>query len=157
MNLYYYRLKIDPGFIHSDHAYQEYMRGDHHNKTWVDLGCGTNPFISEYKVNFNHAIGIDSDFHALRRAEKPACCADITQLPVKDESVDLTSSYMVFEHVTNPQSATNAIFRILRPGGMFICCTVSRKYWVSRLNTVLNEQVKKALLEGRPDYWVNIF
>ena len=46
---------------------------------------------------------------------------DIQNLTYSDESFDLVASSHVMEHVPDPGAAIGEIFRVLRPGGRYIC------------------------------------
>jgi SAM-dependent methyltransferase len=47
--------------------------------------------------------------------------ADISQLPLQDQSVDGVISLAVLEHVQNPQAVVREMYRILKPGAEGIC------------------------------------
>ncbi len=46
---------------------------------------------------------------------------DITQIPIKDNSVDLIVNIAVLEHVPYPEKVVSEILRILKPGGQIYC------------------------------------
>ena len=47
--------------------------------------------------------------------------------PLDDASVDLAVSDFVLEHVTEPEAFVAELARVLRPGGMYIARTISRR------------------------------
>ena len=42
-------------------------------------------------------------------------------IPIKDESVDCVIANSVLHLISNPQKVLNEIFRVLKPGGRFVC------------------------------------
>ncbi len=44
--------------------------------------------------------------------------ANVTRVPLKNNSVDIAISEFLLEHVKNPQAVVNEIIRILKPGGL---------------------------------------
>jgi SAM-dependent methyltransferase len=88
-----------------------------------DLGAGRNPLaFAAYQANARRAYLID----AMHIPSKESLgdhhfrmTADISCLPLEDESIDVVLSVSVLEHLT-PPARENAIWeiqRILRPGG----------------------------------------
>lgn len=53
-------------------------------------------------------------------------CGDAMQLPFPDRSFDLATIAFGIRNVTDPQKALHEIYRVLRPGGRFICLEFSR-------------------------------
>jgi ubiquinone/menaquinone biosynthesis C-methylase UbiE len=52
-------------------------------------------------------------------------CADVRALPFEDDSFDLVIDFGTCYHITEPERALRQIMRVLRPGGIFVCETVS--------------------------------
>jgi ubiquinone/menaquinone biosynthesis C-methylase UbiE len=52
-------------------------------------------------------------------------------LPFDDESFDLVFSRYVLEHVGNPAELLHEVYRILRPGGMFVFLTPNKWHYVA--------------------------
>lgn len=101
----------------------------------VDLGCGGG-FVSNYLAeNGLKTIGFDlseSSLAIAARYDKTGSVdyrhGDITNVPLKDNSVDIVSCCDVIEHVENPERIVQEAFRILRPGGMFFFHTFNRTF-----------------------------
>jgi len=49
------------------------------------------------------------------------------------ESFDLICCFMTMEHVRNPLAVAEAVFRLLRPGGVFVTVTHDYKGWLNRM------------------------
>lgn len=96
----------------------------------LDLGCGTGVSCAELKRSYRKAqvIGLDSSVAMLKRMLKRSgllrplrpVCADFTELPLADQSVDLVFSNLAFQWCRNPAALFNEIRRVLAPGGMLL-------------------------------------
>jgi SAM-dependent methyltransferase len=108
--------------------YSFYLLGDVQGKTVLDLGCGTGENLVPLVKRGAQAIAIDisPDLIQLARqrlesyglsAEVRAGSAYATGLP--DQSVDVVFSMALLHHLDLPR-ARQEIYRVLRPGGLFI-------------------------------------
>jgi 2-methoxy-6-polyprenyl-1,4-benzoquinol methylase len=52
-------------------------------------------------------------------------CADAQQLPLEDNSIDLYTIAFGIRNVTNVQQALDEAYRVLKPGGRFMCLEFS--------------------------------
>lgn len=99
--------------------------------TYVEIGCGD---AAPTKVIANHvqtAIGVDVT-SALVTGAAPAAFrfvqSDGVNLSIPDDTVDLVFSNQLMEHL-HIEDATfqlREIYRILKPGGSYLCCTPNR-------------------------------
>ena len=96
----------------------------------VDLGCGTGQASADLKKRFRKAqvIGLDSS-HAmlvqLRRRSGvlrrlSAVCADMSALPLADQSSELLFSNLAMQWCPDPVSLFAEFRRVLTPGGMLL-------------------------------------
>ncbi len=108
--------------------YAFYLLGDVQGKTVLDLGCGSGESLVPMVKRGAHVIGIDisPDLIELARQrlsnyELSAVVRDgsayATGLP--NESVDVVFSMALLHHLDLPR-ARQEIYRVLRPGGLFI-------------------------------------
>ncbi len=74
----------------------------------ANIGCG---YLNREKGE----VGIDNNI-----ACRPDICADIQDLPFKDESFDSISATHVLEHIQKIVQVMNEIWRVLKFGGKFI-------------------------------------
>lgn len=143
--LYLVRTRLDAGFRHVDMSYEREVRR-FAGRRWIDLGCGSNGLVREQRGRHPLAVGVDADPAYLQRGLGPDLLGDISALPFQDGAFGLATSYMVVEHLTDPQAFRRELLRILAPDGAFVFATVNRGYWGSRMNRILPEAWKNRLL-----------
>jgi SAM-dependent methyltransferase len=80
----------------------------------LDLGCGEQLFREICHHTGFEYVGLDC------RGDTPMLLGDAHALPFKDQSIDFVMSLAVIEHLRYPAVAVAEIFRILKPGGLFI-------------------------------------
>src|SRR5438552_19132897 len=97
----------------------------------LDLGCGHGR-ITELlveKVPFLDVVGVDMTQPLLERfivrsgandSKIELICADITKLPLDDNSFDAVVSSRVFQYLPNPLSGIREAARVLKPGGRLV-------------------------------------
>ena len=104
---------------------------------WLDIGCGLElvpwwlkdraSLETELRSRARSLVGVDLNFEALR--ENRSCNirlnVDAAHLPFADESFDLVTCNMVFEHLADPRLVLGEIRRVLRPGGRLIAITAN--------------------------------
>jgi malonyl-CoA O-methyltransferase len=103
----------------------------------LDLGCGTGAGAAALKARYRSALvaGLDIAPAMLERARrrgrllKPlrVVCADIGELPVAAQSVDLVFSSMAAFWTRDPVAFFTEVRRVLSPGGMFLFSTLGRE------------------------------
>jgi SAM-dependent methyltransferase len=91
----------------------------------LDAGCGTGRH-SAYLAALGHdVIGVDTSAAMLARAREkvPRAVfheADLLDLPLADDSVDLVVSALVLTHLPDLGRALGELVRVLRPGGHLV-------------------------------------
>ncbi|MCF7817841.1 MAG: class I SAM-dependent methyltransferase [Kiritimatiellales bacterium] len=79
--------------------------------TIYDFGCGQKPY-AVFASNHEY-IGIDIDI----KNTSADIHADISEVPLPENSADLVVSFCVLEHVPNPHKVLCEKFRVLKEGG----------------------------------------
>jgi SAM-dependent methyltransferase len=109
--------------------------------TLLDLGCGDGRSYDAFSVRNLEVrwVGMDvmdSQEVILRPSRSlPFCAYDGIQLPLRDNSVDMSYSRQVFEHVRHPEELIREVYRVLKADGIFVGSTShlepfhSRSYW----------------------------
>ncbi|QOJ00367.1 MAG: class I SAM-dependent methyltransferase [Phycisphaeraceae bacterium] len=52
---------------------------------------------------------------------------------IPDASIDLAYSFMVMEHVQDPEGFMRAVHRVLKPGGVYMFMTINARHYFARL------------------------
>jgi 2-polyprenyl-6-hydroxyphenyl methylase/3-demethylubiquinone-9 3-methyltransferase len=118
-----------------------------------DIGGGKNPVIAcERKAALSLRVtGLDIDPRELSSAPDGSydrvVCADISSFTGAGDA-DLVICQALLEHVADTESALRAIASILRPGGRALVFVPSRNAVYARLNMILPEGLKRAILFG---------
>jgi SAM-dependent methyltransferase len=101
---------------------ERYLRKD---SILLDAGCGRSaPVLAKYRGQAGRLIGVDIvDFDAVEGLE--LLNSDLAKMSVPSASVDVVMSRSVMEHVTDPAAVYKEIFRVLKPGGIFIFLTAN--------------------------------
>ena len=160
-----YRIDGNRDFI--DSLAPKYLKP---NLRVYDVGGGKNPYLGlDDKQRLNaHVIGFDIDQGELERAPDGTydgvVCADISSYRGNQEA-DVVICQALLEHVRDVESAFAAISSCLKPGGQALLFVPSRNAVFARLNILLPQGLKKALLhtvfpntrrdQGFPAYYDN--
>lgn len=162
----YWKLQsiIVPGLKYSQTIYEEVLNEhSEENIKWLDLGCGHNllpPWrLKQEETLISKArliVGIDYDFLSLTKHKtiKNKLRGDITNLPFPDNTFDLITSNMVFEHLDNPEKQLKEISRVLSKGGRLIFHTPYKFGYAAVMARMIPESIKDRLvyiLEGRKE------
>ncbi len=99
--------------------------------TYVEVGCGDALLTKQIAAHVAAAIGIDVTEQLVAR-DAPAsfrfALCDGVVLPLADGTADLVYSNQLMEHL-HPEDAAaqlGEIYRVLKPGGRYICVTPNR-------------------------------
>ena len=107
--LYKFAISIfSPVFTFYSNIYLNRFIKNHLSNTdqiFLNLGSGnSNIHPSVYNVDFFPYKNVD-------------IVCDISNIPFKDNSIDIISNIAVLEHVPNPEKVVEEIYRVLKPGG----------------------------------------
>jgi len=138
------------------------------NMIIFDVGGGKNPYLSvETKRKLNATvIGLDIDGDELKKAPidgyDEIICANISEFRGA-QNADMVICQAVLEHVVDVEGAFMAISSILKPGGRALIFVPSRNALFARLNIMLPQKFKRAILhtiypstarsQGFPSYY----
>lgn len=102
------------------------------NAAVLDAGCGNgNYVIDENRRKISWAAGVDVDAESTK---KNVCLDEIRvssleNLPFESGSFDAVVSLWVLEHLENPAKVFDEVFRVLKPGGVFLFATPNSNYF----------------------------
>lgn len=138
------------------------------NVTIYDIGGGKNPYLSPEKKKILNVtvVGLDIDKDELNQAPEGSydkiICADLTKFR-GNNNADFLICQALLEHVKDVEAAFTAISSILKPGGLALIFVPSRNAVFARLNIILPQKIKKAILhtiypesrrdQGFPSYY----
>lgn len=103
--------------------------------TGMDVGCGDGFLVYRLTRQGYMVTGLDASKEGLTKAEARLRDVGIEStliegtaydLPTEAESQDFVVSVEVIEHLNNPVNALQEIYRVLKPGGVFVCTTPQR-------------------------------
>jgi len=91
----------------------------------VDIGCGNGVFTNRLS-DISLVVGADRSWSALRHVQVHRCQADITHIPFRDSSFDMTIAMEVIEHLPFSVFA-EALREVARVARRYVLITVPYK------------------------------
>jgi ubiquinone/menaquinone biosynthesis C-methylase UbiE len=122
---------------------------------WLDLGCGHGvlpPWRAdqerELTARAGQIVGLDYDMPSLEKHQtiRQLVRADISKLPFREDSFDLVTSNMVFEHLSEPDVQLREIRRIMRAGGELIFLTPNSAGYTTILGRLVPDALKDKVI-----------
>ncbi len=117
----------------------------------LDIGCGTGRLLRRMHTRWPDAvlIGVDPSEGMVAKACQLTPYATFyqataEQIPVQNATLDLVTTTMSFHHWSNQTRAVIEIFRVLRPGGIFILADTT----VGHGHPLSKERVSKLFLSS---------
>ena len=162
----YWKLQsfIAPNLRYSQNIFEDILtKYCNPGNVWLDVGCGRQLLSSwryqqeiELVSMTKSIVGIDYDYWSLTKHKtiKNRVRGDITKLPFPNDSFDLITSNMVFEHLDNPADQLIEISRVLKPEGKLIFHTPNTLGYSTIIAKVIPEAIKDkiiGLLSGRKE------
>ncbi len=107
-------------------------------ETALEIGTGTGIFLEHLKLaGFTELIGVEPSSAAIEAAPETRRAwireGMFEERDFKPESIDLICCFMTMEHVRDPQELSEAVLRLLRPGGAFVTVTHDYRSPINRL------------------------
>jgi len=97
----------------------------------LDIGCGQGTQLKYLCESLSaRGFGVDEEIVKSSEFEIRECDFESESLPFEDNFFDLIFSKSVCEHVRNTENFFSEAYRVLKPGGVFICMTPD---WVSQM------------------------
>ena len=127
-------------YYEKDHAYLDSferaelfaLMGDVQGLNVLDVGCGTGRMVENLKKFGAKVTGLDVSEKMLAIAKKhfsttEFVLGDIEELPFEDESFDMVVATFVIVHLGTLQRAFDEVYRVLKPGGVFLVSNVNQR------------------------------
>lgn len=125
----------------------QYIRGKYlkENQFILDIGCGTGKFLEIAELEWTNPIGLDISENMLEQAQKKASKrknpfvlirGSITALPLKKDSFDIVSSFLVLSELlsNDVEMAIKEALLCLKSNGLLIIVTESKpSSWIKRI------------------------
>ncbi|MBI5459243.1 class I SAM-dependent methyltransferase [Methanobacterium sp.] len=105
---------------------------------YLDIGNGNGDFtlMIGNEIHSNEIFGIDISNEAVRLAKEKginsfAMNINSQQLPFPNDYLDLITAMDIIEHLTNSDNLLNEVFRVLKPGGVFLVSSPNIGSWLA--------------------------
>lgn len=126
----------------------------HEDSVVLDIGCGHNaPNLRALKGRAKQLYGIDLVQFDVDDESFVLINEDITNLKsFANNSIDISYSRSVMEHIEDVDAAYAEVFRVLRPGGKYIFLTPNRYDYASIIATLVPNRLHGKIVrvtEGR--------
>jgi ubiquinone/menaquinone biosynthesis C-methylase UbiE len=155
---------IAPNLAHSQALYEKVLESHLAATTrWLDLGCGHHVLPSwrlgaekDLVESCDTVVGLDFDLGSLNAHQTidQRVRGNIAELPFIDNHFDLVTANMVVEHLDKPEVQFQEIYRILKPGGLFLFHTPNALGYLTIGARLVPEAFKDRLvylLDGRSE------
>ena len=123
----------------------------------LDVGCGDGEKAEIHKELVKEIIGIDISYLKLKKAKNPGVqvvLSSALDLPFKDNSFDLVTSFHVIEHIDKNlvMKFINEILSVLKSNRYFIIITPNRRRLTSIANIILRLIKNNVKYPMNPDH-----
>lgn len=102
----------------------------------LDCACGTGYGMRLLRdAGARTVVGLDVDRSALASAKDqhgpvyPLVHGDMRRLPFRDAAFDVYVSFESIEHVADGRACVAEAYRVLKPGGLYVCSTPDRRQY----------------------------
>lgn len=121
---------IIDGFSYWESLYSEYSKWieslPYGLKNVIELGCGTGLLTEYLKQKSSQVYGVDLCEKFLKKAHQRCgkrfspYCADISRIPIREQSADATVCLNTFDHINDIKSVFSEVRRITKDDGIFM-------------------------------------
>jgi ubiquinone/menaquinone biosynthesis C-methylase UbiE len=118
----------------------EFARDFVAGKNTADIGCADG-YGTQYLADYtNTTVGVDySEATLVDARKKHAAKTNLTfksgsvpPLPLESESMDVITAFQFIEHIEDRLGFIKEAYRVLKPGGTFLCSTPNAKMSIAR-------------------------
>ena len=88
----------------------------------LDAGCGSGIYAKKLKKLNDNILCLDQ----INENEVPLCLGNITNLPIKNNSIDFIYCLSVLQYIEDDVKAINEFYRILKPNGKLFITVPTR-------------------------------
>ena len=139
--------KINPKYQHRWEIYETVLNNYITMDTvWLDIGCGKNELIAQYRQQAQYALGIDI-LDDTERTDAPFLLSDLRNIPLPSCYANLITLRLVVEHLENVPEDFSEVIRLLAPGGIFIVLTTNSLSPIIFLPRLLPYRLKSRIIQ----------
>jgi ubiquinone/menaquinone biosynthesis C-methylase UbiE len=118
----------------------EFARDFVAGKNTADIGCADG-YGTQYLADYtNTTVGVDYNEATLVDARKKHAAktnltfksGSVPPLPLESESMDVITAFQFIEHIEDRLGFIKEAYRVLKPGGTFLCSTPNAKMSIAR-------------------------
>ena len=115
----------------------------------LDLGCGNgNYVIDEFRKDIDWAVGADV---TPDNTKKNVCLDEIVygsaeDLPFSTDEFDVCIALWLVEHLERPEKVFAEVYRVLKPGGIFLFATPNKNSWLIMARRVMGNKISKQIV-----------
>lgn len=133
-----YRHHLRRRRVYVDRIVSDFARSAGRPLIGLDIGCGDGMHLAWLREHIAELYASDYNIERLLRASRQhqARCVfmgDITDYPLRDETVDVVFFNHVLEHIRDDTKALAEVHRILKPGGLVVLGTPNEGVWFWQL------------------------
>ena len=105
--------------------------------TYLDLGCGEGRVMRSVSSYGATVQGLDMNPDLARHA-KPAVVADLSAIPIRDDTYDGVYSVLTLEHVPDHERFFIEAARVAKPGGV-LALVINHPVWTAPHSTPISD------------------
>lgn len=118
----------------------EYAKQFVAEKNTADIGCADG-YGTQYLADYTQTtVGVDYSEATVAEARKKHAAKTnlsfisgaVPPIPLPSESVDVVTAFQFIEHIQNRPAFIKDVYRVLKPGGVFLCSTPNAKMSIAR-------------------------
>ncbi len=109
----------------------------------LDAGCGNGNYaIDENWENVSKAVGIDlaPEYTSRNETVDEIKYGHLSEIPYPTGSFEIVTSLWVLEHLEEPGKVFREIYRVLKPGGVFIFATPNKESLLLRVKRLVGNK-----------------
>ena len=139
--------KINPQYQHRWEIYETLLNNSiTMNTIWLDIGCGKNELVAQYRQKAQYALGIDI-VDDRDRADAPFLLSDLRTIPLPSCYANLITLRLVVEHLENVPEDFSEVIRLLSPKGILIILTTNSLSPIIFLPRLLPYRLKSWIIQ----------
>ncbi|HBB86422.1 MAG TPA: hypothetical protein DC047_02270 [Blastocatellia bacterium] len=102
----------------------------------LEIGAGPSNRTSDYLATLGELHGLDVDSEVLGNQALTTASVIKDRFPFPDSSFDACASDFVCEHVSDPRGHLREIWRVLKPGGVYLFRTPNKFHYVAMVSAL---------------------